>query len=429
MIKLKLNNEFSRNVLILITGTSIAQAIPIAIMPILTRLYTPQEFGIFALYVAIASLFAVLATARYELAIMLPKTDLEAINLVVLSLIASVMISLLSMALIFYFNGYITHLLGNPEISAWLYCIPATVLFTGLYQSLNYWTTRKKKFKRLAVSRTIQGSATASIQLGAGYGFGGAAGLILGYILGQGIAAAIFARMVVHDDAALLKQASEKEVIHNLKTYRKFPLLSTSGALLDNAALQMPIFILTRFFSSQMVGLFNITFRALNLPMVLIAAAISQVLFQKISSMHNEQPELLFAYIVKLFLMLVTATVPFMVIMLCWGEPLFAYVFGAAWSEAGTFAGLLSIAVAIRFAVSPLSTVLALEHNIKLGLYWQLTYFITVSATLLCAARFDIYTLITFFVIHELVLYSFYLVLILIGSKRYKSVTLLQPIN
>jgi O-antigen/teichoic acid export membrane protein len=83
--KLKPKSEFSRNVLTLMTGTTIAQAIPIAISPILTRIYTPEDFGVFALYMSVVSIVSVVATGRYELAIMLPKKDEDAINIVTLS--------------------------------------------------------------------------------------------------------------------------------------------------------------------------------------------------------------------------------------------------------------------------------------------------------------------------------------------------------
>ena len=143
----KLNlNEFNRNVVTVMTGTTIAQAIPIAIMPILTRLYTPEEFGIFALYVAIASIFGVIATARYELAIMLPKKDSEAANLFNLSIIITFIISLFTLLFVLIFHQPLINLIGNPEIGKWLYFIPLTVLFTGLYQTLNYWSSRKKNF-------------------------------------------------------------------------------------------------------------------------------------------------------------------------------------------------------------------------------------------------------------------------------------------
>jgi len=164
--KLKPKSEFSRNVLTLMTGTTIAQAIPIAISPILTRIYTPEDFGVFALYMSIASIVAVVATGRYELAIMLPKKDEDALNIIALSMIIAFFVSFITFLIVFLFNAQITSLLGNPEISNWLYFIPITVLLTGIYQSFNYWSNRKKQYRRLATSRVIQSGTTATTNLG-----------------------------------------------------------------------------------------------------------------------------------------------------------------------------------------------------------------------------------------------------------------------
>jgi len=109
LTKLKPKSEFSRNVLTLMTGTTIAQAIPIAISPIVTRIYTPEDFGIFALFIAIITIFGSIANGRYELAIMLPKKDEDAINIFALGfIIISVMsLFLLILVVISYSNNFI----------------------------------------------------------------------------------------------------------------------------------------------------------------------------------------------------------------------------------------------------------------------------------------------------------------------------------
>lgn len=185
------------------TGTTIAQAIPIAISPILTRIYTPEDF---ALYMAIASILSVVATGRYEMAIMLPKKDEDAINIVALSIAISFFVSFIPFLIVFIFNTQITELLGNPEISNWLYFIPVTVLLTGIYQSFNYWSNRKKQYKRLATSRVIQSSAASATNLGMGFGGFGTSGLILGQILGQSVAATILGRVVWMEDGRKIEQ-------------------------------------------------------------------------------------------------------------------------------------------------------------------------------------------------------------------------------
>ncbi len=167
------------------TGTAFAQALPIAVSPILTRLYTPADFGVFAMYMAIASILGVLVTGRYELAILIPKQDRDAIHIAALSAGLSVVLSGLLLLVVMFFNQAIAQLLGSPELSAWLYWVPASTLLSGIYQSLNYWSNRKSQYKRLAISRTAQSGSASLAQLGAGYVGAGATGLVGGQLAGQ----------------------------------------------------------------------------------------------------------------------------------------------------------------------------------------------------------------------------------------------------
>ena len=113
MIKsLKPKSEFSRNVFTLMTGTTIAQAIPIAISPILTRIYTPEDFGLLALFLAITIIIGSIANGRYELAIMLPEKDEDAINISALGFIISSSMSLILLILVFFFNDYFVNVIA-----------------------------------------------------------------------------------------------------------------------------------------------------------------------------------------------------------------------------------------------------------------------------------------------------------------------------
>ena len=172
-------SEFSRNVVTLLTGTIIAQALPIAIAPILTRIYSPADFGVFALYMAIATIASVFATGRYELAVMLPENEDDAINLVALSIVIALTLTLISLILILIFNQQIAKILGNPKIDNWLYFIPVAVMLTGVYQTLYYWNNRNKKYQLLALSRVTQNGTISITQTLLGY-LSNMGGLILG---------------------------------------------------------------------------------------------------------------------------------------------------------------------------------------------------------------------------------------------------------
>jgi O-antigen/teichoic acid export membrane protein len=203
-----------------------------------------------------------------------------------------------------------------------------------------------------------------------------------------------------------------------LLKYRKFPLYSLWGALLDTTALQMPIFMISKFYSADMTGFFSLTFRTLNLPIVLIATAVAQVLFQKVTHLNNYKPELLYHVILKTFFTLITISLPFLILVFYWGADLYSFIFGKEWAASGTYASLIVFAIAMRFSVSPLSSVMIIEKNLRLGFFWQLTYFITISSTLFIAAKYPIGVFIKAFVVHEIILYLFYLYLILKSTKN-----------
>lgn len=411
-------SDFLRNVLTLMTGTTLAQAIPIATMPLLTRLYTPEDFGVLALYMSLAGMISVIITARYEVAVMLPERDEDAASLVVLSVFIAGTISFLLLIVVFVFNQNIQALLNNTAIGPWLYLLPITVFVTGLWQALNYWNNRAKKFKRLAVSRVAQGGGMTVAQ----FLLGGlsAGGLVVGYLAGQVGGLLVFVSRTWREDRAVLSHVTSATVLENARRYSKFPKYSMLGALLDNAAVQMPVLMLSKFYDAHIVGIFSLTFRALNLPMSLIATSFSQVLFQRFVVLQRENPDRLAPFVLKLFFGLLALMVPLVAFVWVVGPDLFALVFGETWRQAGDYATVLIFAVAIRFAVSPLSTVLAMDHNIKIGTLWQMIYFATITSTLYIFRNAGIESFLLAFTLHEVALYSLYLGFIIFGAKRHR---------
>lgn len=416
MIKKKLHkNDFARNVLTLMTGTVLAQAIPIAIIPILTRIFTPEDFGLLALYGAFVSILGVVVTGRYEIAIMLPKEDEDARVLLQVSTLVAFCISILVSIPLFVWNVEIAKFLGNESIAPWLYLMPISVLLTGVCQALIYWNNRQKKFKNTAMSRVNQSLFQGMTQTGLGV-----AQIVGGLIWGQIIG-------IISSTVYLLrKDRSYKKILHKTKIsslkqqmskYKKFPKYGIVGSLCDAGGMQMPVLMLTKFYSSTVTGMFSLTFRVLNIPTAIISSAIAQVLFQKVVEISYKAPEKLNGYIVKMFFLLFVLYLPAIPILFIWGDTLFAFVFGEEWRQAGVYAGYLVIAVAIRFAVSPLSAVLGLEQNIKKGVFWQVLYFCTITPTLYFCSTLTVEQFLLAFVIHEVILYSIYLMLILKGTK------------
>ena len=415
--KLKPRSEFSRNVLTLMTGTTIAQAIPIAISPILTRIYTPEDFGVFALYMAIASILSVVATGRYEMAIMLPKKDEDAVNIVALSIIISFFVSFISLIIVFVFNYQITNLLGNPEISNWLYFIPVTVLLTGVYQSFNYWSNRKKQYKRLAASRIVQSGTTSTANLGMGFGGFGTSGLIFGQVLGQSVATTTLLGMIWRENKNRFVLTKKLKVFALLKKYIDFPKHSLPTAFLDVVSLNLPIYLINKFFTVQMLGYYSFAYRMIQFPSALVSGAFSQVFYQQFSSLVSdpvEQKRLLVYMWFKLFLL---GFLPFLSVLL-YGSEIFAFIFGENWREAGKIASILSVMLFFVFVSSPTSSAFVVLRMQKIGLYFGIATAISRPLALYIGFLVNsIYSGIKFMAISEIIIIIIYNLLIYVKLK------------
>jgi O-antigen/teichoic acid export membrane protein len=279
--KLKPKSEFSRNVVTLMTGTTIAQAIPIAISPILTRIYTPEDFGIFALYMSLLTIISVIATGKYELAIMLPDEENDALNLVSLSILISSTISLFSLIIVFFFNKNISTLFNNQDISTWLYFLPITVFIMGIYNSLNYWYSRNKDYKPLSKSVVYRSFFTSISNISLGFMKFGGGGMILGQFLGQLIATISLIRNI--NIKHIVSNTNRKSLLFVMKRYIDFPKITAIHAVFNSLTQSIPIFIITYYFSIKEAGLFSFAGRVVMLPISLISNSYYQVFFQAFS--------------------------------------------------------------------------------------------------------------------------------------------------
>lgn len=414
-------NEFTRNVLTLMTGTTVAQVIPLAVSPILTRIYTPEEFGLFGLFFAIVTMLSVIVTGRYELAIVQARRDRDIDNMMVLSLAVTCGVSLVTLVLALVFGTQIAVFIGSPEIEQWLYFVPLSLFLMGCFQSCNYWFNRAKRYGEIASSKVYQSSATVTVNVSTSAVATDSFGLIIGHMVGQIIAVGILLRRLFKPHPAYhrfeCKGISYKRCLVLAKRYQKCPKYMAPGAILDSASLQLPVIFIARFFDTVVTGYFNFIYRIVGGPLSLISAALAQVLLQRVATADAGD---IYPFVIKAVKRLTLAAIPFVLLIYFAGEFLFALVFGEAWRVAGQYATILIFSIAIRFVVSPLSMVMTLERNIKLGMLWQAMYFASVCSVLFIASSWPIEQFLLAYVVQDVVLYLIYLAFIIIASKRMK---------
>jgi len=372
---------FARDSLTLMMGTAFGQAIAIAISPILSRLYAPQDLGILALYMAITGVLSVAVTGRYDLAILLPAQDADAANVFGLSAIISVTFSLAVLVVVWAFNTPIVRLLDEPGIAFWLYFIPLSLLSAGIYRGLNCWSNRLKQYRRIAISRVLQAAILASASITIGLVRPGPDGLVIGVILGDLLAALALLVQTWRDGALTWSMLSREQMVALGRRYRAFPVFSVPADTVNAMARQIPVFLMTVFYGPAVVGFFALTQRVLGAPLSVVAAAVADVFSQRASREVVAVGHCRGAYLKTLKALAVLAIMPFTALVLV-APWLVVWVFGAHWETSGRYIQVMAPLYCLAFVVSPLSRTFYVTEHQWYDLIWQVALIIFSAASI-----------------------------------------------
>ena len=403
--KLKPKSEFSKNVLTLMTGTTIAQAIPIAISPILTRLYTPEDFGVFALFITIVSIFGSIVNGRYELAIMLPRKDENAINILALGFLINIIISIFLLFLVIVFHDNILSLLNNNQISTWLYLIPFSVFLIGCFNLLNYFNNRKKQYKDLAQATVYKSLGNVVVQLSFGWLKYGVVGLIGGQIFSQIISnTKLFFNIT---NLNLFSSISRVKIVFFYKKYFEFALYSSGGALLGVGVANLHYIFISNYFASStlFVGLIFLSQRIISAPLSVISSSFSQVFFQKLTDIKklSELKKIYIKFIQKLFI------ISFLLFIIVYSIPSSWYIviFGDRWEGIDKIVKILIIWYAISFVSSSVSFIYTRLERQKEMFYFDIFHLFVISIFFLITYiyKLEFYLFLELYVFLKVIIY------------------------
>jgi O-antigen/teichoic acid export membrane protein len=384
MIKIKnllFRSDYIRNVLTLITGTTISQIIPVACAPILSRIYQPQDFGVLALYMSIVMIAGVAATGRYEQSIILPENDNDSLNIVALSITLSAIVSTILFVLIKSFEKPVAGFYDNSKLLEWIYLIPLSVFLASVYQSCYYWFNRSKEYKLITISRIINsfvliGSQLALCKITSN-------GLIFGYIIGQ-FSSVIFLTWKMLQRASHIQEPlsiSYKNILKQAVRYIKFPKFLLVGHVLNTVSGNMPIFLLSSFFGGNISGFYSLTSRVIGLPMSLIGIATADVFRERASKdfLNYGHCDAIFVKTFKsLFLISLLPSAIFFLV----SPSIFPILFGAEWATAGNYARLLTPMFLCQIVTTPLCSMFMIAEKQELDLAWQIVRMIFAVASI-----------------------------------------------
>nr|WP_246594238.1 oligosaccharide flippase family protein [Evansella tamaricis] len=339
--------------MVIITGSALAQILTIISAPILTRLYTPVDFGVLAYYTSILGILTPIMTLRYEMAIVLPNKKTDASNIFFLSIFFTVLITIVLFLVNPFVGPLLSSLLDAPQLTKWLWFMPISAFFIGLYKTLEYWSTRYKKYKRISYSRVIRSSGLISSQLIGGWFKVGTIGLIGGQILGQILATIYLLKKVTPNiDTEVLGSKNIKSVKSLAIKYKDFPLFSSTQAFVNAISQNMAPFILGAFFGPAVVGYYALALKLVKLPANLLSESIKQVYYQKISEAYNNGKKLSNSLVKMTISLSIFAFIPALILFL-FSPSLFIFTLGEEWIEAGQYSRWIVIWLYFGFINRP----------------------------------------------------------------------------
>lgn len=364
--KLNAQGGFLKGVSVLVGGTAFAQLIGLIALPILTRLYDTQEFGVFALYTSILSMLGVIGCLRYEIAIPIPEDKKKALKLVIISFFSLIFIVFILLLILLLFNFL------NYTIKWWYWLLPVNLLLMCSFNIFQYWFSREKDFHQIANTKIKQSSSVATIQIIFGY-ISVSGGLILGSVIGLCVGLLNhITRFFKYNK--VFKIFDLKDIKAVAIENKKFPIYSSLEALLNNGGVHLSLIIIGIFLEKKEIALVFLTIKVLAMPMSLIGNAISQAYLSTASEMARLSKLTFFTNnLIKKIA--IYSALPFIIIVVA--APRFgSIIFGDEWGGLGYYITLMIPWFYFQLISSPVSFSLHVTGNQKAAMFLQLFGFL-----------------------------------------------------
>lgn len=356
-----LRSSFARGVLAIGGGAALAQLAAVLFSPVLTRLYSPADMGMWGLFVSYIGFASVIGSLRYEVAVVAARNDKDALELANSSLFLAIFTSFLGMLAFEAMRqkGFFG-LDALPMMASFL--VFFSLLFSGFGQVLRYLALRRENFSLVGRFTVLQGWVKVLLQLMLAPL--GALGLFLGETLGR-LAA-------LRSLWKLIPQITVSLNVTTLLQYKAYPVFQLPSSLLNTLALVAPVPVFIALYGPAVGGALALAQRVVGLPLGLIGNAVADVFYGKASSLARTNPGLLVGFFLGVFLRLLAIGVLMGVAMWVLAPRVVPWLFGSEWELAGIMMGVMGPWMAAQLAVSPVSRLVFLSAHAWVKLVYDI---------------------------------------------------------
>ncbi|MCW7549448.1 oligosaccharide flippase family protein [Photorhabdus sp. APURE] len=384
-----------KNISGLLLSSLFSQILLLLSTPVLTRLFSPEELGIYASFSSLLSVFAVGACLRYEFSISASEKTRETNSLVTLSCIIPITISLI---VIIVFA--ISHIPEKIIIGNYLYYIPLGIITYGFYRAVSFKSIREKQYHALSITKITQTVAMISTQIIGGIAHLGASSLILGQILGQSLGVLFLSKRSQY--RLIINKPEFRKIKLLAHKYYKFPVYDFPAALINTLSNELPQLFIMSTYGLKSAGFYLIAARISGAPITLLSQTVSSILqgYLKDTSISP------FFKIKKTFHCLTGIAILFAIVTYFAGIPIITFIFGEGWHESGKYLLCLIPHLCGQIIYSSLSIYLSIYEHQKSNLFIQTTSIILRLIALFAGYLLgDIYLTLLLFSLTSFVLY------------------------
>ncbi|WP_187312921.1 oligosaccharide flippase family protein [Candidatus Williamhamiltonella defendens] len=385
-MNVNIKNGYWRSIASVLTGSVVAQIIPVLGTLILARICSPSEFGLYASWLGVVLFISVIITGRFETSLAIEEDGDSRKFSFVSTLITSCTVSLFLLILLSVVAASYPAISEKIALSLSLWAIP-TALTIAVVQTWQSWAAAEGAYRKLSIIRITNASAIILSQLAFSFfQLSGATMLAFGYFSGGLITCALCAKLM-----PVGKLPTEYKKIEVIKAFwyrqRRFPLLSLPADAINSAATQLPIIIVASRFGAEATGSLAMTLRILGAPIGLLGKSVLDVFKRHAATHYREFGECRDIYI-KNFKILLIGSLVFVFVMFFLSETLFVIAFGEQWRFSGTIVIWMLPYFALAFVASPLSYIVYISNKQYLDLFWQISLFTMTCISLIVPEQY-----------------------------------------
>lgn len=384
MLNQFVKSDFVKNAALLFSSSGLAQLIGLILVPILSRIYSPEEHGIITTFLSFISIGAAITTLKYEQAIVVEDNRDKARQLVILATGLNFIFLLISLALLFIFQHWVSGIFHLSSFQPWLVLIPVTIFISGLVEILSVWWNRERKYRKLSSSKLANAGLGALYKVfHKGLHIFTENGLVIGHITGLFINLLLLKPRHISKHLAI-KMADIKQAIHK---YRSFPLWAMPGSLINMIGTNLPIFIIAYYLGSEATGNFGNAIKLTYIPLGAISYAVGQVFYERLARLKTDHERLkLSKNILKFLFFLSLAPV---LVLAVWGDQITPIILGKNWALSGQMVQIMVLFYFVMYISSPFAAAFEVYNALKLQFVYTSVFTITTGLALYLALSYS----------------------------------------